>query len=130
MNTRTQKLTIGFGVVLSLFLGLQVGNIQSREPRLVFENRLPEAIDGLQAEDTSRTFDFGRVPENGTTILPIAARVAESYTILGCVLSGDELIRQLEITRDERRDVHIRVHRNGEGFRYVTIEGSLLPLIP
>ena len=115
---------IGLVVLLLAFLGREVMVAWPHTPRVIVENQLPDAIDSLTVEDSSRRIDFGRVPSNGRVVLAIEFRPGELYLINHFKISGDEVINQLAIARQERRDVHIKFWQNGEGFRYVAVEGS------
>ena len=124
---RMSTLLVVLAAVVVAFAGRAATVYWPHIPRVIVENQLPDAIDGLTVEDSSRTLDLGSVPSDGRLVLAIDFRPGERYVIHGHTISGDELISQLEIARREHRDVRIKIYKNGEGFHYVSIEGDKTP---
>jgi hypothetical protein len=126
LNPRSRALAIALAAMLALIFGRQFLNSLPYQPRLVLQNALHEAIAPFEVGEDSRAIDFGAVPARSLFVMPIEPRAGVVYTIYGHAIPGEELVRQLDFARQERRDVRIRVWQNGEGLHYVSIEGDMV----
>ncbi len=119
---RKPALFVALAVAIVLFLGREVLRSWPLTTRVIVENHLPETIGDFEIKDSSRTIRFGSMPSYGPVVLAIDFQPGERYGIHGQTLSGDEILSQIVNAREERRDVHIVIWKNGEGFHYVSIE--------